>query len=71
MGCALSGIAPPLLESFATSRFIRSYLYGVKPHDAWTLAAVAIVLLVAGAAAAYVPARRAAHVEPVEALRAE
>jgi ABC-type antimicrobial peptide transport system permease subunit len=67
----LAGVALGLALAFATSRFIRSYLYGVKAHDAWTLAAVALVLLVAGAAAAYLPARRAAHVDPVEALRAE
>jgi ABC-type antimicrobial peptide transport system permease subunit len=67
----LAGVALGLALAFATSRFIRSYLYGVKAHDAWTLAAVALVLLVAGAAAAYLPARRAAHVNPVEALRAE
>jgi predicted permease len=67
----LAGVALGLALAFATSRFIRSYLYGVKAHDAWTLAAVALVLLIAGAAAAYLPARRAAHVNPVEALRAE
>lgn len=67
----LAGVALGLALAFATSRFIRSYLYGVKAHDAWTLAAVALVLLIAGAAAAYLPARRAAHVDPVEALRAE
>jgi len=67
----LAGVALGLALAFATSRFIRSYLYGVKAHDAWTLAGVAVVLLVAGAAAAYLPARRAANVDPVEALRAE
>lgn len=67
----LTGVTLGLALAFATSRFIRSYLYGVKAHDAWTLAAVALVLLIAGAAAAYLPARRAARVNPVEALRAE
>jgi predicted permease len=67
----LTGVALGLALAFASSRFIRSYLYGVKAHDAWTLAAVAVVLFIAGAAAAYLPARRAAHVNPVEALRAE
>lgn len=67
----LAGVALGLALAFASTRFIRSYLYGVKAHDAWTLAAVAVVLLVAGAAAAYFPARRAAHVNPVDALRAE
>lgn len=67
----LAGVALGLALAFASTRFIRSYLFGVKAHDAWTLAAVAIILLIAGAAAAYLPARRAANVNPVEALRAE
>jgi ABC-type antimicrobial peptide transport system permease subunit len=67
----LTGVALGLALAFASTRFIRSYLFGVKAHDAWTLAAVAIVLIASGAIAAYVPARRAARVDPVEALRAE
>jgi predicted permease len=67
----IAGVAIGLALAFASTRFIRSYLYGVSARDAWTLAAVAIVLIVSGAVAAYLPARRAAQVNPVEALRAE
>lgn len=67
----LTGVALGLGLAFALTRFIRSYLYGVCDHDAWTMAAVALLLIVCGAAAAYLPARRAARVNPVDALRAE
>lgn len=67
----ISGVAIGLALAFASTRFIRSYLYGVSAHDAWTLIAVAVVLLLSGAMAAYLPARRAAQVNPVDALRAE
>ncbi|HEX5233878.1 MAG TPA: ABC transporter permease [Silvibacterium sp.] len=67
----ITGVALGLVLAFVSTRFIRSYLYGVSAHDAWTLAAVALVLLASGAVAAYLPARRAAQVNPVEALRAE
>ena len=55
----------------AAGRLIQSYLYGVSAHDGWTLAAVAAVLAISGCVAAYIPARRAAGVDPMQALRAE
>ena len=57
--------------AWATARFIRSYLYGVSAHDVWTLAAAATLLGASGLPAAYIPARRAAQVDPIVALRAE
>ncbi len=50
---------------------LRSYLYGVKPLDAMTLVMTGLVLVAIAAAAAGLPARRAAVVDPIEALRAE
>jgi ABC-type antimicrobial peptide transport system permease subunit len=67
----LTGVVLGLALAFASTRLIRSYLYGVSAHDTFTLIAVAFVLLLSGAIAAYLPARRAAQVNPVEALRAE
>jgi predicted permease len=67
----IAGVAIGLALAYASTHFIRSYLYGVSAHDGWTLAAVAIVLITSGAIAAYPPARHAAQVNPVEALRAE
>jgi predicted permease len=52
-------------------RFVHSFLFGVNPYDGWTLAGAAVLLLVTGLTAAYLPARHAARVNPVDALRAE
>ena len=67
----VTGVVIGLAMALAAGRLVRSYLYGVSAHDGWTLAAVAVVLMVSGALAAYLPALRAAGVDPVEALRAE
>jgi ABC-type lipoprotein release transport system permease subunit len=50
---------------------LRGLLYGVAPHDPPTLAAVVVLVASASLAAAWVPARRAARVEPWELLRDE
>jgi predicted permease len=67
----VAGVAIGMGLAFFSGRLVRTFLYGVSPHDGWTLAAVAIVLTLSGAVAAYLPALRAAGVDPVEALRAE
>jgi len=66
MGLVLGGAG-----ALAAGGALRSLLYGVKPHDPVTFMIVAGVLAAVGALASYVPARRAARVEPVIALRAE
>jgi putative ABC transport system permease protein len=71
LGTALLGIGLGLVAAFALTRLIASFLYGVSPTDPTTAVAVAFVLLVVTALAAFVPARRAASVDPVTALRAE
>jgi ABC-type lipoprotein release transport system permease subunit len=50
---------------------MRTLLFGVRPWDVSTLVAVAMVLGISALLASYAPARRAASVNPVEALRAE
>ncbi|MFI5076852.1 MAG: ADOP family duplicated permease, partial [Vicinamibacteria bacterium] len=52
-------------------RYLRSQLYGIEPADPWTLVAAATGLLAVAALAAGVPARRAARVDPMTALRDE
>jgi ABC-type antimicrobial peptide transport system permease subunit len=65
------GIAAGLLSSIAASSLMRSLLFGTRAWDIPTLAAVAAVLALSALLASYIPARRAASVNPVEALRAE
>ncbi|MBZ5728002.1 MAG: ABC transporter permease [Acidobacteriia bacterium] len=65
------GIAIGLGCSVAAATLLRGVLFGVRSWDVPTLAAVAGVLGVAAMAASFIPARRAAKVNPVEALRAE
>lgn len=52
-------------------RFAGSYIYGVYPHDGLTFAAVTVVLAASSFLAAWLPARRAAAVDPILALRSE
>ncbi|ADV82988.1 ABC transporter permease [Terriglobus saanensis] len=65
------GIAGGLASSIAVARLMRKLLFGVQAWDVATLLAVAVALGVSAMVASYLPARRAASVNPVEALRAE
>jgi len=65
----LSGLAIGLAVAVIASRAMRGLLFGIAPGDAVTYAAVLGVVLVAVAIAAYVPARRAARVDPQALLR--
>jgi predicted permease len=65
------GVVAGLVCSIATTNLMRELLFGVSSWDASTLAGVAIVLALAAMLASYIPARRAASVNPVEALRVE
>ena len=65
------GLVVGLVVSFGVTRLVRGLLYGVEPTDPLSLAAGAIVLVLAAVLAAYVPAHRAATVDPMAALRTE
>ena len=65
------GIASGVICSVLASTLLRGLLFGVTSWDLSTLTGVAIVLGVAALLASYIPARRAAAVDPMEALRAE
>ena len=58
-----------LLGAIALTRLLASQLYGVEPTDPLTLAGVAGLLLLVALGASFLPARRAAAVDPIRALR--
>jgi len=68
---ALIGLTFGLGVSFALTRFLRSMLFGVTEMDALTLTSVSVLLCIVALAACYIPARRAAKVNPIVALRYE
>ena len=72
-GIALTavGIVAGLILFALVARFLRSLLYGVAPSDPLTLIAVSLVLVAIATLASWIPARRAARVDPMVALRAE
>ena len=68
---AAVGIAFGLLGAFGITRIIGTLLYDVTPTDPISFGLVAVVLAAVAAAASYLPARRATHVDPVVSLRGE
>jgi putative ABC transport system permease protein len=71
LALATGGVVLGLAGAAASTRLIASWLYGVTPLDAATFAWSAAGMLAVALAASYVPARRAARVDPLVALRAE
>ncbi len=69
IGLAGAGVSLGLLASLLVSRSLTSLLVDVAPFDVATLAGVSALLLLVAAGAAYLPARRAARVDPLAALR--
>jgi predicted permease len=68
---ALVGIAVGLGTALATSRLIRSLLYGISPRDPGVFAATTVTLLAVALLACWLPARRAARLSPIDALRTD
>jgi putative ABC transport system permease protein len=72
-GMLLAGIGAALgiVGALVSTRLLESLLAGVSPHDPWAFVAVSIGLALAALAANFIPARRAASVDPMRALRFE
>ncbi|HEX7123204.1 MAG TPA: FtsX-like permease family protein, partial [Gemmatimonadaceae bacterium] len=63
------GVAIGLVAALMLTRVMRNLLFGVAPNDPWTYAAMIVLLAIAAFGASWIPARRAAGVDPVLALR--
>jgi ABC-type lipoprotein release transport system permease subunit len=70
-GAIVLGIGCGLLLSLAAAPLLRRYLYGLSPFDPITYAAISAILIAAALAATWIPARRAAQIDPAITLRAD
>ena len=68
---ATIGIVIGLPVALALVRLIRFFIYGVQPYDPLTLTSAAVLMITVAVLAAWIPARRAAKIDPMEALRYE
>jgi predicted permease len=68
---AAAGIVTGMAAALSLTRLVKSMLYGIEPYDPSTLTAGVLILLAVALAAGWIPARRAAGVQPMEALRHE
>jgi len=68
---AVAGLVLGLAASLAAGRLVASLVYGVDASDLATLGAAAVIMLTAAGLAAFLPARRAARLDPISALRTE
>jgi putative ABC transport system permease protein len=67
----LSGLVLGAAGSWVVTRALKNLLYGVTPTDVWIFSGAALVLLLVGSIASYTPARQAASIDPMTALRNE
>jgi len=68
---ALIGVGIGIVFALGLTQLMASQLFGITPHDPFTFAGVAVVLIFVGLLASYLPARRAMRVDPIVALRYE
>jgi len=68
---AAAGIVAGVAAALALTRLVKTMLYGIQPYDPITMIGGMFILLAVALAASWIPARRAARVQPMEALRHE
>ena len=68
---ALFGLSIGIVVTLRLTRLLTGLLYGVKPNDPFTFVTVAVILISVALLACYIPARRAANVDPMISLRYE
>ena len=71
LGMAGAGAVAGLVVALGASRLLSTLLFEVSPTDPTSIAGALIVLLLVAVIAAYIPARRATQIDPVDALRAD
>jgi ABC-type antimicrobial peptide transport system permease subunit len=71
MALASCGVAAGLAGAFALSRLMRSLLFGVRPDDPLTFVVISLLLTLITLLASYIPAHRAAQIDPIVSLRYE
>jgi ABC-type antimicrobial peptide transport system permease subunit len=64
-------LAAGIPAALALTRFVQKTLYGIEATDPASFTAAAVLMMLVGAVAAWIPARRAARVDPIQALRNE
>ncbi len=69
LGLVLAGIAAGIAGAYGLTRLMKSLLFGVSPADPATFAGIALLFLLIALMASYLPARRAARIDPMAALR--
>jgi ABC-type antimicrobial peptide transport system permease subunit len=71
MTLTVAGVTLGVAAAVGGTRVLGGMLYGVSPGDPTTFVAIVALVVAIALAACYLPARRAAHIDPTEALRAE
>jgi predicted permease len=68
---SVAGVVVGLASAFLLARFVKSMLYGIAPYDPVTILTALILLMTVALAASWIPARRAAKMDPLRAMRSE
>jgi ABC-type antimicrobial peptide transport system permease subunit len=71
LALGVAGLAIGLAAAQATSRFVESFLFGIKHNDPWLTVVAVLVMLSVAFLAGYVPAWKASRIDPMAALRHE